>query len=181
MTIAPEPAIRLAELAAEAGENHTLDQLWRDKPGVLGFFSTVDHKRLGHRYIITAFVFFFLAGIQALIMRVQLSAPNADVVGANVYNELFTMHGTTMIFLFNTPVLAGFANYLLPLQLGSRDLAFPRLNAFSYWVFLMSGIFMYTSYLVGKPPSGGWFAYPPLTDKAYLPDVGMDFWCLGVI
>ncbi len=160
---------------------HEIEEVWADDPGVPGFFATVDHKRIGMRYIYTAFVFFFLAGIQALIMRVQLSAPNAEVVGPQTYNELFTMHGTTMIFLFNTPVLAGFGNYLLPIQLGTRDMAFPRLNAFSYWVFALAGIFMYTSYLVGAPPDGGWFAYVPLTDKVNSPGVNLDFWGLGVV
>src|SRR4030095_5236379 len=97
------------------------------------------------------------------------------------YDELFTMHGTIMIFLFNTPVLAGFGNYLLPLQLGTRDMAFPRLNAFSYWVYLLSGIFMYSSSLIGRPPDGGWFAYVPLTSDAFTPGLNLDFWALGVI
>jgi cytochrome c oxidase subunit I len=154
--------------------------LWEDDPGLLGFFSTVDHKRIGMRYIYTAFVFFFIAGLQALFMRAQLTVPNNDVVGPQTYNQLFTMHGTTMIFLFNTPVLAGFGNYLLPLQLGTRDMAFPRLNAFSYWIFLLAGIFMYSSYLIGKPPNGGWFGYVPLTGKTFTPGVNLDFWGLGI-
>ena len=94
---------------------------------------------------------------------------------------LFTMHGTTMIFLFNTPVLAGFGNYLIPLQIGSRDMAFPRLNAFSYWVFLFAGLLLYSSVLVGHPPDGGWFAYVPLTGKAYSPGINIDFWGLSII
>ena len=155
--------------------------VWKEPPGLLGFFSSVDHKRIGVRYIVTAFVFFVFAGVQALVMRWQLAGPNQTVVGPQAYNELFTMHGTTMIFLFNTPVLAGFGNYLLPLQLGTRDMAFPRLNAFSYWVYLLSGIFMYSSYLVGRPPDGGWFAYVPLTSDAFSPGLNIDFWALGVI
>ena len=154
--------------------------LWEDEPGLLGFFSTVDHKRIGMRYIYTAFVFFFIAGLQALFMRAQLTSPESNVLGPEVYNQMFTMHGTTMIFLFNTPVLAGFGNYILPIQLGTRDMAFPRLNAFSYWVFLLAGIFMYASYLIGKPPDGGWFGYVPLTGKEYSPGVNIDFWGLGV-
>src|SRR4051812_5834256 len=120
-----------------------LEEKWEDAPGLPGFFSTVDHKRIGMRYIYTAFAFFFVAGLMALLMREQLARPGQHVLGPEAYNQLFTMHGTTMIFLFNTPVLAGFANYLLPLHLGTRDMAFPRLNAFSYWVFLFAGIFMY--------------------------------------
>src|SRR4051794_9186256 len=158
-----------------------LEERWEDAPGLPGFFNTVDHKRIGLRYIYTAFVFFFAAGALALVMRVQLAEPNAGVLSPEAYNEFFTMHGTTMIFLFNTPVLAGFGNYLLPLMLGSRDMAFPRLNAFSYWIFLLSGIFICASLLIGKPPDGGWFAYPPLTDKAFSPGLNMDFWGLGVI
>ncbi len=160
--------------------NEAVETIWRDAPGLAGFFSTVDHKRIGMRYIYTAFVFFFVAGLQALVMRAQLTTADADVVSPEIYNQLFTMHGTMMIFLFNTPVLAGFGNYILPLQLGTRDMAFPRLNAFSYWVFLLSGIFMISSLLIGKAPDGGWFAYVPLTEKAYSPGINMDFWGLGV-
>src|SRR5581483_4207151 len=121
------------------------------------------------------------AGITALIMRVQLAEPENHVLSPSTYNEFFTMHGTTMIFLFNTPILAGFGNYLVPLMLGTRDMAFPRLNAFSYWIFVMSGIFMYASYIIGSAPDGGWFAYTPLTEKAFSPGINMDFWGLGVV
>jgi cytochrome c oxidase subunit 1/cytochrome c oxidase subunit I+III len=164
----------------EGEQAEELEEIWEDAPGLLGFLSTVDHKRIGMRYIYTCFIFFFLAGLIALVMRAQLTAPNNHVVGPETYNELFTMHGTMMIFLFNTPILAGFGNYLVPLQIGTRDMSFPRLNAFSYWVFLLAGIFMLSSFLVGKPPNGGWFAYAPLTDKTYTPGLNMDFWGLGV-
>ena len=112
-------------------------------------------------------------------MRAQLAAPDEHVLGPEAYNQLFTMHGTTMIFLFNTPVLAGFGNYLVPLLLGARDMAFPRLNAFSYWIFLLGGIFMYVSFFVGKMPDGGWFAYVPLVSKTFSPGINIDFWGLG--
>ena len=158
-----------------------LEERWEDAPGIPGFFNTVDHKRIGLRYIYTAFIFFFLAGALALVMRVQLAQPNAGVLSPETYNEFFTMHGTTMIFLFNTPVLAGFGNYLIPLMLGSRDMAFPRLNAFSYWIFLLSGLFLLSSFVVGHPPNGGWFAYTPLTSKPYSSGINIDFWGLGVI
>src|SRR3954464_12483054 len=158
-----------------------VEHRWRDSPGIPGFFTTVDHKRIGLRYIYTSFVFFFLAGLAALVMRDQLASSNNNVLAPETYNELFTMHGTTMIFLFNAPVLAGFGNYLLPLELGARDMAFPRLNAFSYWVFLFAGVFFYTGFLTGHAPNGGWFAYTPLTDKAFSPGVNLDFWGLGVI
>jgi cytochrome c oxidase subunit I len=153
---------------------------WEDAPGLVGFFTTVDHKRIGMRYIYTSFFFFFVAGVQALVMRAQLTGPEAEIVGPETYNQLFTMHGVMMIFLFNTPVLAGFGNYLLPLQLGTRDMAFPRLNAFSYWVFVLAGIFMFTSLLIGRQPNGGWFGYPPYSLKEFNPGVNMDFWGLGV-
>src|SRR5947207_9446547 len=105
-------------------DQEALEEIWADAPGVPGFFSTVDHKRIGMRYIYTAFFFFFTSGLMALVMRQQLATPNNHVVGPQTYNELLTMHGTTMIFLFNTPVLAGFGNYILPLQLVTRDMAF---------------------------------------------------------
>src|SRR5213082_1741928 len=162
-------------------DTEELDEIWADAPGAPGFFSTVDHKRIGMRYIYTAFFFFFTSGLMALVMRSQLAAPNNHVVGPEVYNQLMTMHGTTMIFLFNTPVLAGFGNYILPLQIGTRDMAFPRLNAFSYWIFLLAGVFLYTSFLVGSPPNGGWFAYTPLTSHVYSAGANLDFWGLGVV
>ncbi|HVL04186.1 MAG TPA: cytochrome c oxidase subunit I, partial [Acidimicrobiales bacterium] len=169
----------LLEERSEAREK-AVEGIWQDAPGLAGFFSTVDHKRIGMRYIYTAFFFFFVAGVQALVMRAQLTAPDAEMVSPEVYNQLFTMHGTMMIFLFNTPVLAGFGNYILPLQLGTRDMAFPRLNAFSYWVFVLAGIFMFSSVLIGKQPDGGWFAYVPLTTREFSPGVNIDFWGLGV-
>ncbi len=166
-----------------AGDPNDVDlvELWEDAPGLLGFLTTVDHKRIGIRYIVTAFVFFSIAGVTALVMRAQLAQPNAGVLSPSTYNELLTMHGTTMIFLFNTPVLAGFGNYLLPLQLGTRDMAFPRLNAFSYWVFLFGGLFLYTSFFLGAMPDGGWFAYVPLTSTTYSPGMNIDFWGLSIV
>src|SRR5262245_14396800 len=157
---------RPPELAPEITDEE-LEAVWRDPPGLLGFLKTVDHKRIGLRYIYTAFAFFFVSGAFALVMRLQLAGADMGILGPEAYNEFFTMHGTTMIFLFNTPVLAGFGNYLLPMQLGTRDMAFPRLNAFSYWIFLLAGLFIYASFLVGAPPNGGWFAYTPLTGRVY--------------
>src|SRR4051795_2789772 len=171
MTIAPDEAVRV----------ETLETLWHDRPGVFGFFTSVDHKRIGLRYIYTSFAFFALAGVLALLMRAQLSQSHADVLGPSAYNELMTVHGTTMIFLFNTPILAGFGNYLVPLQIGARDMAFPRLNAFSYWVFVLAGLFMYSSFLIGSPPDGGWFGYVPLTSSTYSPGLNIDFWGLGIV
>jgi cytochrome c oxidase subunit I+III len=161
-------------------EERELEEIWEDDPGVPGFFSTIDHKRIGKRYIYTCFIFFAVSGVMALVMRLQLAGSDNTVLSASAYNELFTVHGTTMIFLFNTPVLAGFGNYLLPMMIGTRDMAFPRLNAFSYWVFVLAGVFFYSSFLVGSAPDGGWFAYTPLTDKTYSPGLNLDFWGLGV-
>ena len=181
-TIAEPPAAATPPGTVTSDEDEDrIEEIWADDPGVPGFFATVDHKRVGMRYIYTSFVFFFVAGLMALGMRAQLAQSNGHVLGPGAYNQLFTAHGTTMIFLFNTPVLAGFGNYLLPLMLGSRDMAFPRLNAFSYWVFLFSGIFIYLGFLVGQAPNGGWFAYVPLTGATYSPGHNIDFWGLGVI
>ena len=174
-----EPGQRPGDVPALTDEE--LLELWEDAPGLPGFVSTVDHKRIGIRYIATSFFFFFVAGLIALVMRAQLAQPNSGVLSPETYNELFTMHGTTMIFLFNTPVLAGFGNYLIPMQIGSRDMAFPRLNAFSYWVFLLGGIFMFSSFFIGKMPNGGWFGEAPLISKTYVPGVNIDFWGLGIV
>jgi cytochrome c oxidase subunit I+III len=157
-----------------------LHHTWVDEPGIPGFFNTVDHKRIGERYVYTCFIFFVLSGVLALVLRVQLARPNESVLSPEAYNELFSMHGIGMIFLFNTPVLAGFGNYLVPLMLGTRDMAYPRLNAFSYWVFVLSGVFFLASFVVGHPPDAGWFEYPPLIEKAYSPGVNVDFWGLGI-
>ena len=164
-----------------APDPEVIRDAWEDAPGIPGFFGTVDHKRIGIRYVVTSLIFFAISGCFALVMRVQLATPNAHVLTPEQYNELFTMHGTTMIFLFNTPVLAGFGNYLVPLQLGARDMAFPRLNAFSYWIFVLGGLMMYAGFAFGTAPDGGWFAYAPLTDSLFSPGKGMDFWAVGVV
>ncbi|WP_200828999.1 cbb3-type cytochrome c oxidase subunit I, partial [Caballeronia choica] len=121
-----------------------LQKIWETEPGWRGWLSTVDHKSIGLRYIVTAFIFLLMGGVEALVMRLQLARPNAALLTPEQYNQLFTMHGVTMIFLYALPVLSGFSNYLWPLILGARDMAFPRLNAFSYWVFLFAGIFLYS-------------------------------------
>ncbi len=167
--------------ADDAPGREGLLELWEEAPGFLGFFTTVDHKRLGIRYIYTSFIFFSLAGFSALAMRAQLAAPELHVLSGHRYDGLMTMHGTTMIFLFNTPVLAGFGNFLVPLMIGARDMAYPRLNAFSYWVFLGGGLFMYSSFLVGQVPTGGWFGYTPMTSSTYSPNHSIDFWALGIV
>ena len=158
-----------------------LGEIWEEKPGLRSFFGTVDHKRIGARYLVTGFVFFILGGLEAMMMRTQLARPLNTFVGPALYDELFTMHGTTMIFFFATPILSGFSNYLVPLQIGARDMAFPRLNAFSYWVFLLAGIFLYASVPLGLAPNDGWTGYVPLSGPNRSPGLGMDFWALALI
>src|SRR4249920_3833264 len=150
------------------------------KGGIWSWLTTVDHKKIGALYMYTALAWFAVGGFEALIMRWQLKGPNGHVVSAEVFNQLFTMHGTTMIFLVVMPLSAAFFNFLIPLQIGARDVAFPRLNAFSYWVYLFGSLFMNSSWLVGAAPNGGWFGYSPLTTMAYSPGLNIDFWMLGL-
>ncbi len=171
----------VAERPERAITDERLVRLWETRPGLLGKLGTVDHKEIGIRYIITAFAFFLLAGIEALLMRVQLAVPENTFLSPDAYNAFFTMHGTTMVFLFATPIQSGIANYVVPLLTGSRDMAFPRLNQFSYWVFVLAGLFMYASFPLGQVPAGGWFNYVPLTSATYSPGPGIDFWGLGLI
>jgi cytochrome c oxidase subunit I len=158
-----------------------LMRLWQGAPGLKGFFSTVDHKEIGKRYIVTAFVFLALGGIEALIMRLQLAGPNLSLLTPEQYNELFSTHGMTMIFLYASPILSGFSNYLWPLLLGSRDMAFPRLNALGYWIYVASGIFLYTGFLTGNGPNDGWFNYVPYASRDYNPGLNEDFYSLGMV
>src|SRR6478609_8995681 len=125
-------------------EDPGLTAIWETRRGFVGWLSSVDHKEIGKRYLITAFAFLAIGGVEALIMRAQLARPNQTLLTPAEYNQLFTMHGVTMVFLYALPMLSGFSNYLWPLLLGSRDMAFPRLNALSYWVYLFAGIFMYS-------------------------------------
>jgi len=151
-----------------------------DPRGVWSWITTVDHKRIGILYGVTAFVFFLLGGIEALLIRLQLAKPNGQVLSAEAYNQLFTMHGTTMVFLVIMPMSAAFFNYLVPLQIGARDVAFPRLNAFSYWLFLFGGLFLYSSFFLGGAPNGGWFGYAPNTSITFSPGHNIDFWIFGL-
>ena len=147
---------------------------------VASWITTVDHKRIGILYIATSLVFFGLGGILALLMRAQLATPNERFVTKDSYDQLFTMHGTTMIFLVVVPILAGFGNFLVPLMIGARDMAFPRLNAFSYWMFALGGLVLYSSWLSnGGAPKAGWTSYVPLSDT-YSPGNGQDLWILSI-
>ena len=148
---------------------------------VTSWLTTVDHKRIGILYIVTSFLFFFAGGVMAILMRLQLAQADQHLIEKNSYNELFTIHGTTMIFLFAVPLFAGFANYLVPLMIGARDMAFPRLNALSYWLFLLGGLVVLASFLVeGGAANSGWTAYTPLSGDNYSPSLGQDMWILGI-
>jgi cytochrome c oxidase subunit I len=145
------------------------------------WLTTVDHKRIGILYITTSLLFMLLGGILALLMRAQLATPNEHLVTKSSYNELFTMHGTTMVFLVVVPIWAGFGNFLVPLMIGARDMAFPRLNALSYWLFLFGGIILYSSWFAaGGAPRAGWTSYAPLSESAYSPGHGIDLWILSL-
>jgi len=159
-----------------------LERVWLERPGVLGWLTTTDHKRIGLLYFFTSLVFFAAGGIEALFIRSQLLVPNEKLIAPDTFDQLFTMHGLTMIFLFVIPMSTGaFGNYLLPLMIGARDMAFPRLNAFTYWAFLCSGIFIYIGLFLGKAPDAGWFNYVPLASKQFDPGVNIDFYGLGLI
>ncbi len=158
-----------------------LEAIWETRPGWRGWFCTVDHKSIGIRYLVTAFIFLLLGGSEALVMRAQLALPNETLLTPQQYDQLFTMHGVTMIFLYALPVLSGFSNYLWPLVLGSRDMAFPRLNALSYWVFLGAGLLLYASFPRGQGADAGWFNYVPLASANYDPGPNIDVYALGMV
>jgi cytochrome c oxidase subunit 1 len=141
---------------------------------------TVDHKKIGIMYGVTAMIFFVVGGLEAGLIRLQLAGPNGTILSADKYNQMFTMHATTMVFLFVMPMAAAFANYLLPLQVGARDVAFPRLNAMSFWVFLFGGLFINSSWILGGAADGGWFMYAPNSSTPFSPTNGIDFWAMGL-
>jgi cytochrome c oxidase subunit I+III len=159
-----------------------LDRVWAERSGLLGWITTTNHKRIGIMYFFTALILFGAGGVEALLIRTQLIGPNGHVLSPAAYDEVFTMHGITMIFLFVIPMTTGaFGNYLVPLMIGARDMAFPRLNAVSYWIFLGSAIFMYVALATGHAPNAGWFDYVPLASKAYDPGSNIDFYGYGLI
>jgi cytochrome c oxidase subunit I len=160
--VAPVPLLTTSRVAPEAR-------------GWTSWITTTDHKRIGIMYMVTTFVFFCLGGVEALLMRLQLGAPNNTLVTPQTYNQLFTMHGTTMIFLFVVPMMAGLANYFVPLMIGARDMAFPRLNALSYWLLLTGGIVFYAS-IFFNPPEAGWVSFVPLAESSFSPAGGEDAW-----
>jgi cytochrome c oxidase subunit 1 len=164
------PKLKGEKLAAR------LDLAWRRPRGIIGWLATVDHKEIGRRYIITALGFFVLGGIMALLMRLQLAQPDSNLIGAERYNQLFTMHGSTMMFLFAVPVMEGVAVYIIPLMLGTRSTAFPRLNAFSYYMYLFGGLMLWGAFVLNIAPDVGWFAYTPLSGPQFSPGKRADVW-----
>ncbi len=182
MAIVTSPPPSPAELPPPPGSAQPAPARLLRRPthpkGLWGWLTTVDHKKIGILYSVTAFAFFIIGGLEALLLRMQLGSPDNNMLSAEQYNQVFTMHGTTMIFLVIMPLSAGLANYLVPLMIGARDVAFPRLNAFGFWVFLVGGLFMYSSFFLGGAPNGGWFGYTPLSRD--LPGHNMDYWVFGL-
>jgi cytochrome c oxidase subunit I+III len=172
--IAANPPQRALHLHRE------LDRVWRDAPGWAGFFTSVNHGTIGLRFMVTSFVFFAIGGVLAMLIRAQLATREGDFLDVALYNQIFTMHGSIMMFLFAIPLLEGLALWLLPKILGARDMAFPRLSALGYWCYFFGGAIIVLSLVFGVAPNGGWFMYVPLTDKTYTPGVNADVWLLGV-
>ncbi len=156
--------------------NPVLEQTWRDPPGLVGTLAAINHKTIARRYLITAFAFFVGAGLMAVVMRLQLAMPENTLVGPDLYNQLFTVHGTVMMFLFAVPVMQAMGIYLVPLMVGARSVAFPRMNAFSYWVYLAGGLMIFTAFALDVGPDAGWFSYVPLAGPEYSPGKRADIW-----
>jgi cytochrome c oxidase subunit I+III len=159
-----------------ANDSAELEKTWHDGDGLYCWLAATNHKLVGRRYITTAMVFFVIAGILAGLMRLQLSRPGNHIIGPDLYDQLFTMHGTTMMFLFAVPVMEAMAIYFVPLMVGARSIAFPRLNAFSYWMYLFGGIFIYVAFILNVGPDNGWFNYPPLSGPQFGPGKRSDVW-----
>ena len=152
----------------------------KSSTGIWSWIGTVDHKRIGTLYGITSFIWFIVGGLEALMIRGQLASAENDLISPETYNQLFTMHGTTMVFLVIMPLSAAFFNWLIPLQIGARDVAFPRLNALSFWVFLFGSLLINFSWITGNAPNGGWFGYAPLSGATFNPGLGMTYWVVGL-
>lgn len=155
-----------------------LEPLWRPPPTRFGFFAAVNHSIIGLRFIVTAFVFFFIGGVLAMLIRAQLAGPDTHFLDAATYGQVFTMHGSIMMFLFAIPLIEGVALYLVPKMLGARDLAFPRLSAFGYWCYLFGGLIMILALVAGVAPDSGWFMYTPLSSRPFSPGINSDVWLL---
>jgi cytochrome c oxidase subunit 1 len=165
------------DLAAQmAREREELERTWAAPRGLRGWLTDTDHKHIANRYIITAFIFFLFGGIEAALMRIQLARPDNHFLSPDKYDQIFTVHGTTMMFLFAVPIVTALGIYLVPLMVGSRDVAFPRLNLYGYWVYLIGGILLYVGFLLNTGPDAGWFAYVPLSGPSYSPGKRVDIW-----
>ena len=149
--------------------------------GVWGWITTVDHKRIGVLYGVTALILMMVAGLEAGVIRLQLSSADNDIIGAARFNQMFTMHATVMVFMVIMPLSSSFFNFIVPLAIGARDVAFPRLNALSYWLFLFGAILMHMSFVVGQVPDAGWFSYANLTEPPFSVDRGLDYWAIGLL
>jgi cytochrome c oxidase subunit I+III len=176
MTSSAAERPRLNSVPPTAEDAAALERTWSDPPGFLGWLAAINHKAIGKRFIVTAFCFFLAGGLLAAAMRLQLSHPDNRLIGPDLYNQLFTMHGTTMMFLFAVPVMQAMSVYLVPLMIGSRSVAFPRMNAFAYWVFLFGGVMLFVAFLLNIGPDAGWFAYVPLSGPDFSPGKRVDFW-----
>jgi cytochrome c oxidase subunit I+III len=163
------------DLAPDALDSR-LALTWGTRQGPIGWLATVDHKMIGRRYIVTAFVFLLLGGVLAIAMRLQLARPENRLMSADLYNQVFTMHGTNMMFLFAVPVMEAVAVFIVPLMVGTRNIAFPRLNAFSYWIYLAGGVLLWTTFALDMGPDIGWFAYVPLSGPQYGSGKRADIW-----
>ena len=153
----------------------------KEPEGLLSWIGTVDHKQIGIMYMVVTMLFFIVGGLEALLMRIQLAQPNETFLSPDAYNQIFTMHGTTMIFLVVMPFLIGLGNYFVPLMIGARDMAYPRLNAMSLWMLIFGGLILYFSFVAGGAPATGWFSYAPLTEKTYSISSGVDYWAFGLL
>jgi len=165
------PAVRTIDTVSMPGEYK----------GLLSWVTSVDHKQIGIMYLLITLFFFLVGGVEALFIRIQLARPENTFLSPDAYNQIFTMHGTTMIFLVVMPMLIGFANYFVPLMIGARDMAFPRLNALGLWLLFFGGLILYYSFIAGGAPAAGWFSYAPLSEKVYSTTTGMDYWALGLL
>ena len=174
--IATPPSSTPPDHAGDAELLAALTRTWRPRTGLWGWITSVDHKSIAKRYVATCMAFFLLAGINAALMRLQLARPENTLIGPDRYNQLFTVHGTGMMFLFAVPVMTAMALYLVPLMVGTRDLAYPRLNAFGYWVFLIGGLFLFASLYLNTGPDAGWTAYVPLSGPEFSPGKRTDVW-----
>tara|TARA_R110002020_G_scaffold109430_15_gene253120 strand:- start:10265 stop:12748 length:2484 start_codon:yes stop_codon:yes gene_type:complete len=162
------------------GRHRRLTAIWSSERGWKGWFSTVNHNDVGLMFLVTASFYFLVGGILAMLIRAQLATPHSAFAGPEIYSQLFTMHGTIMMFLFAIPMIEGLTIYLLPKMLGTRDLAYPRLTAYGFWCYFFGGAMLLISLLFGIAPDGGWFMYPPLTGKIYSPGINTDFWLIGI-